>query len=895
MIRVVVALALALAVGAPVLAQEAPRAPGVLWQGANYDPAIPAPESVIGHALGERLTLAGDVHAYFRALQKAAPDRMVVGEYARTWEGRPLLWAAISSPRNIARLDAIRAASVSLGDARRTDPAAAAALMADQPLIVWLAYSVHGNEAGPAEASMGVARHLLAARGDPRVAAMLDRTVVIMVPTQNPDGRDRFISGHEQARGLEVDTDALSAERAERWPNGRTNHYLFDLNRDWFAQTQPETQGHSRLMRSWRPQVVTDAHEMGTDESFFFPPEAEPINPLLPAAQMRSKQLFGRANAATFDREGLDYFTREVYDAFYPGYGDAWPAYLGAIGMTYEQGSSRGLAARRSSGETITLFDTVRSQFLASLTTIDTAAANRDRLLQEFYDFSASAVREGRAKGAWILPRTAADPGAADRLAELLARQGVEVGRSDTGFSACGRSYEPGTYVVDMAQPAGRLVQVLLDPSVAMKPEFVARQERRRAKGLPTEMYDTTAWALPALFNTPSVQCAKVAPGGRNLLPADEPVRGAVSGVSDPVGYIVPAGSQAMRFLARALRQGLKVRSAEEPFTLDGRTYPGGSLVLTRAGNPPDVAARVAALADASGASVIGVGDTWVTAGPSIGSEKTPVFVAPRIAMAWDEPTAPTGAGAVRYLIERQYGYPVTVIRTARLKTAQLDRYDVLILPDGGDFKDRLGTSGVANLRDWVKRGGVLIGIGGAVEVMADPDSQMLDARRETLAPADDKAKDKAKDDKKATVPGERIDSEAGYASSIRPDEAAPDYVPGAVASAVVDPDHWLGAGAAPTVNVLVEGNAIYTPLKLDQGVNVVRFSGPDRLTVAGTLWDENRRQLAFKPVVMVQSQGRGQLIAFTQDPAARGFLRGMDVLFLNAIFRGAAHASPVR
>lgn len=893
MFRFLSALALALAVSMSASAQDAAPAGRSLWAG-GYEATVPAPEQVIGHALGERLTPSADLRAYFIALKAAAPDRMVVGEYGKTWEGRPLVWAAISSPANIARLDAIRANAIALSDPRRTDAAAAQAIMRDQPVIVWLAYSVHGNEAGPAEAAMGVARHLLAARGDARVAAWLDKAVVVLVPNQNPDGRDRFINSYRAGRGLEADPDPLSAERSEPWPRGRTNHYLFNLNRDWFAQTQPETRGHSRLMLSFRPQVVADAHEMGSDESFFFPPEAEPLNPLLPEAQIRDKALFGRAHAAMFDREGLDYFTREVYDAFYPGYGDNWPAYWGAIGMTYEQGSSRGEVARRTTGETFTLFDTVRSQFLVSLSTIDTAATNRERLLTDFYGYFAGAVRDGRGKGAWLLPRDGADPGAADLLAELLAHQGVEVGRSQAGFSACGRSYAAGTYIVDLGQPQARLAQVLLDPAVAMRPDFVAEQERRRAKALPAQMYDVTAWSLPAAFNTPANRCAGAKAVAQAMLPLDAKVAGGVTGVQDPVAYVVPGGLQATAFLTRALRAGLRLRSADAAFSLEGRRYPAGSVVVTRAGNPQDLSARVARLAAEAGAEAVGVGETWVTDGPSVGSERTPAFVAPRIAMAWDAPTDANSAGAIRHLIEQDYGYPVTVIRTAQLKSASLSRFDVVILPDGDDYKAALGASGLANLRDWAKHGGVLIGVGGALETMADPESQMLSARRESLA-VDKDEKDKPDDPKKATVAGKLLDGDAAYASALRPDEPKPDPAPGALVAAVVDPDHWLGAGAGGRVNVMVEGSSIYSPLKLDQGVNAVRFAAADELVVAGHLWAENRRQLAYKPAVMVEPAGRGMFIGFVQDPTARGFLRGLDVLFLNAVFRGPAHASPVR
>jgi hypothetical protein len=891
MVRSIVALVSALFFFATPLTAQTPE----LWRGADYDPAIPAPESVIGHRLGERLTPSADIRRYFEALRAAAPTRMVMGDYGQSWEGRTLPWAAIGSPENIARLDAIRAASLALADPRRTDAARAAAIIANQPVIVWLAYGVHGNEVGPPEAAMATARHLLAARGDPRVATMLRDAVVVLVPTQNPDGRDRFLASHEAARGLTPDSDPLSAERAEPWPAGRTNHYLFNLNRDWFAQTQPETRGHAKLMLGWRPQVVADAHEMGTDQSFFFPPEAEPLNPLLPAAQLRSRALFGRAHAAMFDREGLDYFTREVYDAFFPGYGDNWPSYFGAISMTYEQGSARGLAGRRTNGETITLFDTVRSQFLVSLSTIDTAANNRQRLLNDFYDYHAGAVREGRKQGAWLIARSPADPGAADALGALLARQGLEVGRAQAGFQVCGRSYPAGSYVVDMAQPNSRLAQVLMDPGVSLKPEFLAEQERRRAKALPAELYDVTAWALPAMFNTPAARCGSRPGVGLSEVAADV-VPGVVRGVASPVAYIVPADRRATRFLAHGLRDGLRMRSSTQGFTLGGTRYPSGSLILTRAGNPEDVAERVSRIAAATGADVIGVDETWVTEGPSIGSGRTPVLVAPRVAMAWADPTVATAAGGVRYVIEREFGYPVTVIRTSQLRGADLSRYDVLLLPDGGNYRSVLGADGVANLRGWVRRGGVLVGLGGAVDMMAHPETELLGSRRELLAPESKDEKPKAKeDDKSSTVPGTRITDASGYAAALRPQKPEPDEVPGALAAAVLDPDHWMSAGVPERITVLVEGSAIYTPLTLDKGVNAARFTGADELLVAGHLWRENRLQLAYKPFVMVQPEGRGALIAFTQDPTARGYMRGLDTLFMNAVLRAPSFTDRVR
>ena len=339
-----------------------------------------------------------------------------------------------------------------------------------------------------------------------------------------------------------------------------------------------------------------------------------------------------------------------------------------------------------------------------------------------------------------------------------------------------------------------------------------------------------------------------------------------------------------MRFLTAALTDKLPVRSVEEPFTLDGRAYPGGTFIVPRAGSPADLDERVRRLAAGSGAQVTPLATSWVSSGPSIGSDKATVIAAPRVAMAWDDPTEPESAGSIRHVLEREYGWPVTAVRTRRLANADLSRYQVLILPSGGNYEQILGESGVANLRAWVQAGGVLIGVGSASRLLTDPDSKLLESRRESAVSGDG---DKDKKDG-----GSEIATDAEYLALTGHHGGAPDPVAGVLASAVVDNEHWLGAGVAPTLSVMVRGSDIYAPLARDQGTNVVRLAGPDQVLASGQLWAENRRQLAYKPVAMASEVGRGQVVAFTQDVTMRAFLEGLKPLFLNAVFRGPAHAS---
>jgi hypothetical protein len=869
-------LAVFMALSAPAssMAQDAPP----LIAGATFDSAVPTLRSVLGYDSGDFVTRPADVRTYFERLREHAPDRVVIGEYGRSHEGCPLWWAAIGTPANIARMDAIKAGSRALADPRRTTPAQAQALIADQPAVVWLAYSVHGNEISPADAAMAAAHHLLASR-DPAVQQWLSRTLVIMVPTQNPDGRDRFTDSFYAGFGTTPNPDPLSAERDEPWPSGRFNHDLFDLNRDWFIQTQPETQGHSALVLDWRPQVLVDAHEMGTDETFFFPPEAEPLNPLLTPETLESREIIGRNTARRFDQAGVAYFNRQTYDAFYPGYGDGWPAYLGAVSMTYEQGSARGLAARRSSGEVITYRETVRNHLIASLSTIEAAAANRERLLRNAYAYAQDGISGGR--GAFVLAPNPADPTTVDRLAGLLTRSGVEVGRANAGFTACGESYPAGSYVVPLAQPQRRMAEVLLSQNVPLDADFLAEQERRRARGLGDQIYDVTAWSMPVMFNVPFARCASV-PSVATTAVGPALVRpGSVAEADGAYGWLVQPGVAGLKLMTGALGQGIALRSLDRAFVKDGRDWPSGTMLITRAGNPADVAQRLAALATATGARVTGIGDSWVSDGPSFGSDGAVLVRAPRIALAWDEPTSPSAAGATRYILEREFGYPITVVRTGNLSSADLSRFQVLILPDGGNYESALGAGGLANLRGWVERGGTLITLGRASRLMADDDADLLASRRET--------EDEAADEEDSR----QITAEAQYHALIGETGNSPAAIAGALALAQVDTEHWLSAGLAPTVNVLVQGADIYAPLGRGEGVNVVRFAGPDDLLVSGQMWNENRVRLAFKPAVMVNGLGRGQLIAFTQDPTVRGYLEGLKPLLINAVFLGPARSSP--
>ncbi|WDI32685.1 M14 family zinc carboxypeptidase [Hyphococcus flavus] len=884
----------AVALVAPAFAQN--QDDFAFWPGATYDASIPTLQSIAGHENGERITKPEDVVAYFQALEAVAPDRIKVWEYARTWQGRPLIYAAISSPENIARLDDVRTGVAALADPRATNRAEADRLISSLPGSTWIAYGVHGNEISSTDAAIMTAYHLLAAQNDERVQKIMNETIVFIDPMQNPDGRARFIHNFETSEGLEPQASRLAAERNEPWPNGRTNHYLFDMNRDWFALTQPETVGRIRILREWMPLVFVDAHEMGSDSTYYFAPEAVPYNPHLAADQRASLELFGRNNARWFDRFGFDYFTREVFDAFYPGYGASWPSYYGAIAMTYEQASARGLKARRNTGEEFHYRDTVRQHFVTSLSTAEVTADNSEKFLREFYSYRVSAIEEGRTENvrSFIFPATR-DAAGARKIASLLTTQGAEVIQANAAFQACGASYDAGAYIINLNQPSKRLLRTLLDENIEIEQGFLEEQERLRSKNLPDQIYDVTAWSLAQMFNVEMDACGSLVIAG-DFSPFDPTAsEGGLTNPDASVAFLVNWGERpAARLLALALRRGLTVYSSDLPFTLaEGEMqFNAGALIFKREDNPDNLPAILEEIVGETGAEVIGVSDSWATSGPNFGSFNVVKMPAPRVAIAWDMPTNPYSAGNTRYVIERQFDYPVTAIRMSQLGSRYLDNFDVLVLPAAwGDYTQEVGAAGAERIKDWVDRGGVLIGAAGALRFMANPEVGLLSSRRENAAkengvaaPGDD-----------ATVEGKIIEDEQGFLNAVEPKTESPDPSAGVMVKAVVDSDHWLAAGVAPELNVLVRGGDIYTPVDLNTGTNVARFAGANELVVGGHLWEQTRDQLAYKPFVIAEPRGAGQVIAFTQDPTVRAYLDGLNLIYMNAIFRGAAHATPPR
>ncbi len=866
---------------------QVPQPTQELSPGTRYDPSIPTLEQVAGHDFGEKVTSPDEIVRYMEALAEAAPGRTELIRYAESWEGRPLYMIVIGSAERLARLDEVRAGLQRLADPRGLDQDDADLLLSELPVVTALLHGIHGNEISSSGAAMAEAYHLLAAQGDQGVDRILAESLVLIDPAQNPDGRARFVMQNTSAQARWPDEASWSAEHDEPWPGGRGNHYLFDLNRDAFIQSQPETRGKLSVFREYMPHVVVDLHEMGGNSTYFFPPTALPNNPWLTAQQMALMDVFGEANASTFDRRGFAYFNRDTYDAFYPGYMDMWPMIHGALAMTYEQASARALVLRRDDEDLLTYGDGVLHHFTAAIQTAETAALNRERILTEYLAFRRGAITLGRQGPAEYVLTSEHDPGMALRLAQHLVLNGIEVRAASGPVRVGDRTLPAGSaFIVPAAQPAYRMLRNLLDADTPMDSAFVRRQNERRALRQPDEIYDVTAWSLSALWDVEVIPSDDETGAAGELLTA-EGLYGAALAVpsSQPaeslppavVGYLLPWGIQAAAATAEALRDGIRVHAAGGAFTLDGREYGIGTAIIRTSENDSDLAQRLGSIASRHGAEVIPIDDSYVREGVSLGSDRTRALREPRVLLLYDEPASAYSVGWARYVLERRYGQQTSVVRSSSLGQVILSEYDVIVFPSG-DFGSAVESGMVERLQGWMRDGGTLITIASSSQWAARESVGLLNTTTERRGgrPADE---DPPEDD----TPEQPID----FLEAIAPEDEPPEDTPGAILRVILDREHWLSAGTDGEIGAVVQGTRIFSPIRLDEGTNVGRYDDEEGLVLGGIVWDEAEPQLANKAYLIHQQVGRGQLIAFAEDPNYRAYAEATQLLFINAVLLG--------
>ncbi len=816
---------------------------------------LPAPDQFLGYPLGERFTSHARILDYFTELTKRS-SLITMRQIGETYEHRPLVLATITSAKNHAALDAIR------GDLARlaSGEGDVDAIAKSAPVVVWLAFGVHGNESSSAEASMLVAHTLLT---DPAYAALLDQIVVVIDPLENPDGRERYTEWYRRTRGARANPRPEGFEHQEPWPGGRFNHYLIDMNRDWTWMSQRETQARVAAYREWNPQVFVDFHEMSYQSTYFFPPDAKPINANLPKDVERWLDVFGRANAGEFSKRGWTFFVAERFDLFYPGYGDSWPALHGAIGMTYEMagGGRAGSAVERADDTVLTLADRVQRHYTTGVTTVRTAAQNREALLR--YTHQAARAQIDAGKNTFLIV-----PGSPnfDTLVSMLQKQGIRVqmlaapatmraSRIESD-SIDSHAFPAGTVVVSTRQPLGGLANTLLEKAPTFGKGFVEEQRAKTEADEPDDFYDLTTWSLPLAMNVEAWVTSSPVTGASEFSRTAPAAFRAAS-----YGYLVDGLEPNLyRLAGRLLEKEVNFSVADGELELGDRTHARGSLAILKGNNAKDLDSTLAALAREIAVAIVPVESGWL-GNTAFGSERIRHVEDPGIGLVGGAGTDPTSFGMLWHTLDIDTPIPHTTLSAESLRNIDLHEYEVLVFPDG-NLADRLGKRGIDRIKQWVSEGGTIVAVKGASAFLRDKDVEI--SKLKLWEPP------KKKDDEKAT-----------------PEERYNDFrIPGSAFRTTMNERSYLTFGVPRPPAVLVEGSNAFLPVarKVD---NILTIDAKDPL-ISGVAWSESLDRIKSSVYVVSETVGRGKVITFADDPHFRLFWRGTLPIFLNAVLYSA-------
>lgn len=850
-----VAILFLLAVG-PSSAQDFPFSLEVPFpEIESFDSSIPTPEEVMGHEIGSRHTLPHEVVAYFTAVA-AASDRVSLTEHGRTYEGRPLIHAMATAPSNHLRLEDIRQANARLSD----EPSALTAdEIAEMPAVAYQGFSIHGNEASGTEASLLYIYYLAAAQGD-WIEKALEETVLIVDPMFNPDGRDRFGDWANRNRGRVATDDPNDREHNEPWPDGRTNHYWFDLNRDWLPAQHPESQGRLSVFHAWRPQVLTDHHEMGGNSTFFFMPGVPSRNnPNTPAGTIALTDSLARFHAAALDAIGSTYYSEEQFDDFYYGKGSTFPDINGAVGILFEQASSRSLKAATDYG-TLTYAYTVRNQFVTAISTLKGVVAHRTGLLENHRSFYADVpdfVRSSRVKGYVV----SLDKGRvrAEMLAELMARHGVQAYRLSRDVSAGGKGFSEGeAYVLPLDQRQGRLLEAAFETTRTFEDSL---------------FYDVSTWTLPLAHGVDYAEWTfPIDPLLGAPMDAAGPSPGMIVGGRAAYAYLIPWDQHySARAAYRLLKAGVQVTVSTLPFAadVDGQRvdFGRGTLIasvvprgLASMGKPgPDVHALVQEAIASDFLTAYAVDSGLTPSGPDLGSRLSPVLVEPRVAILTGGLAEWYHAGEIWHLLSEHYQMPVSLLDVPSVGGADLSRYTTIVMA-GGDYSGL----NIEQLSAWVRSGGRLVVQDSAVPWAIRNELISLEEKELDTEPL---LEGRPYGEISATLGAQRLG--------------------GAILELELDETHPLAFGLPELLPVFRQGSRMYEAPATD-GAAVGVYS--EQGILSGYISEEKLADLPGSAGVIVQRVGGGRVTAFMDRTYFRAFWHGSSRLMLNAIFLGTAY-----
>ena len=819
---------------------------------------LKTPEQFLGYKPGDRFTPHHRMVDYFEYVAAQNPNIKLI-YYGETNEKRPLILAILASPENRARLEQIR-----------TDNLKRAGLLPGTPStqvpINWMSFNVHGNESVGMEAAISTF-HTLADPNNAKVQDWLKNQIIILDPCINPDGRDRYSNWYNQKMHTHLQPDLQSMEHNEPWPGGRANHYLFDLNRDWAWQVQVESQQRLKMYQQWMPQLHLDFHEQGIDNPFYMAPAAEPLHEQLTPFQHEFQDIFGKNTAKYFDQMGRFYFTKERFDLLYPSYGDSYPMYNGAIGMTIEQGGGgrAGIGGYNAVGDTVTLSSRIAGHYTAALSAVEMTSQHASRLVSEFERYFKTNATAPKGPYKSFVIKGESNPAQVAKLLELLDKNGIQYGKAAAKTGLKGFEYQSGKtgvpfatsdkdIVISAYQPKSVLTQVLFEPNPALHDSIT---------------YDITSWAMPYAYGLKAFALeTRLDPIGNYEKTAATPTK--VTGT--PVAYLAPwQGTRDAAFLAALLNKKIRVRYAEYPFTVEGKSYPAGTLMITKGGNEwvANFDQTVQETAAALGITLSTTQTGYVEQGKDFGSPTVRVIQAPKVALVGGNGTSSLNFGEVWHFFEKDLKYPLSSIDGASMGNADLSTYDVIILPSV--FGSALSAAAQTKLNDWVKAGGKVIAIDGSVNLFANKEGIKLktfDTEEEKKA-AEKASQELGKKERlEPYTEGERLEIAGGTA--------------GAIYEIKMDETHPLGYGTGGKYYTLKNNSSRFAFLNGGANAGIIASNEAYR---TGYIGYKIKSQMGQSLVIGAESQGRGQIVYFVDNPIFRGFWESGKLVLSNAIF----------
>ena len=900
----------------------------------NYILTIDHPNKFLDFNYGDHVANHSQIsNAILRWSEQS--NKIKVIEYAKSHEGRPLYVAFISSSENLNNLDEIKNQITKLSDPRITSNAEANSIIENIPAVAWMAYSIHGNETSGADAALGIIYHLISST-DLEITNMLEDMVVIIDPMMNPDGRDRFAKSLEQYRGTAPNFDDQSLIHTGDWPYGRTNHYYFDLNRDWFYLTQPETQGRVKLINQWRPQILVDGHEMGPQDTFMTGPPREPINKNIDRDLIKWGNVFAQDQAEAFDKRNWRFYTGEWHEDLYPGY-SFYVQFRGSLGILYEQSRMAEDGVRRPEGTIQSYKESVHHQFVSTLANLKTLEVNSKAMYQDYWEarkYNVSKNSKYANQTYVILPTK--NNGRLNALAEKLQAQDIELftnersiivksATTQSGKNITNYVVPEGSLVIPNQQPEAPLISAILEFDADIDKSVLIEERQESLRDGSSIMYDTTAFNFSMMFGLKAITVDEKISNNLNKW-----VKGSSQSEISKDSIIWATDGEddrSVAFAARLMEQNIQVRIIDKKSFLSGHELSRGSVAVLQMDNPNinDLSSKISQIGSDLEISIVSIESGF---GPELlpdwGGRHFRLLEKPQVAILGHSSFNSYDVGVSWWSLDHHLGIRHSLLNGSFAGYADLRRYNVIIMPSGylemSDYE-------VNALNDWIKQGGTLIAhnnssrfiasnetLGGVMQlqdVLDKSNDYNFDLLREIYALNDDLNKEavlKNTLDLEINYPWELNETNYSEDELKNRDKWQSIFMPsGAFVAGRTDQKHWLTFGTPETLPLLYGNYPILmtdenaeAPIRIGElidnpDINEFRSinwstlpAGKDiKVRMSGLIWPEAAQRIANSAYLTRERVGKGQIILFAGEPNFRGSTRGTNRVWLNAIVYG--------